>query len=125
MGWWVGEGVLLLLLLTVPSGEGGGDALPTRTVADPEPQPLARKVGWGLKDLERVFEEASRNFAYIFLACKAATLFKSICACLESFYLIVQCVYAFKNSHHLLRKYPLIMLLNFRGTILFLRLCKF
>ncbi len=31
--------------------EGGRDALPTRTVADPEPQPLARKVGWGLKNL--------------------------------------------------------------------------
>ncbi len=29
-------------------GEGGSNALPTRTVADPEPQPLARKVGWGL-----------------------------------------------------------------------------
>jgi len=33
-----------------PGGGRGRDDLPTRTVGNPEPQPIARKVGWELKE---------------------------------------------------------------------------
>jgi hypothetical protein len=42
----------LFLPYCTPPGHPGGrgsDDLPTRTVGNPEPQPIARKVGWELR----------------------------------------------------------------------------
>jgi hypothetical protein len=85
--------------LLVTQGGRGRDDLPTRTVGNPEPQPIARKVGRGLRKVGRGLKEGWQGTQEGWQGTEEGWQGTQLCSVIDTFFCLLFCSLILFKKH--------------------------